>query len=99
MDREINGVPRVKNANFRFFRGRFAFVRFLLAKIGDDFGRLPERVIQGSVKLWRTFNSHCFCGESSGLILCVVGKRFPTLTGGRLNKNKNHTKSRPPQSR
>ena len=98
MDRKINGVPRVKNANFRFFRGRFAFVRFLLAKIGDDFGRLPERVVQRSVKLWSTFNTNCFCGESSGLTLCVVGGRFPTFTSGRLNKKKKHTESRPPQS-
>ena len=99
MNPEIDGVARVENANFRLFRGRFALVRFFLAKISDDFGRLPEGVVQRSVKIWSTVNTNCFCGESSGLILCFVGKRFPTFTGGRLNKKKKHTKSRPPQSR
>jgi hypothetical protein len=48
---EIDGMTRVQNAYFRWFRCRLSFVRFLLAKIGNRFRRLPERIVQRPVEL------------------------------------------------
>ena len=99
MNPEIDGVARVENAHFRSFGGRFAFVRFLLAKIGDDFGRLPERVVQGSVKLRSVIDTDGFGALSRGLVLCAVCGCFSSATSGKMNEKKQHTESAPPQGR
>ena len=51
MNPEIHGVSRVQNAYFRLLGWRLAFAGFPLTELGNGFGGLPERVVQGSVEL------------------------------------------------
>jgi hypothetical protein len=57
MDSEIDGGPRIKNTNLRFFRGVRAFEWFPLAKVGDRFRLLPQRVVEGSIERGTPINS------------------------------------------
>jgi hypothetical protein len=54
MNPEKDGVPCVENANFGLLCCGFSFVRLSLSKISDQFGRLPERIIQCPIHPWTT---------------------------------------------
>jgi hypothetical protein len=69
MNPEIRGMPRVENAYFCLLRWRLAFVRFSLTELGNGFGGLPERVVQGSVEPWGVVNTGCLRTHPSGLAL------------------------------
>jgi len=45
---------------------RLAFAGFPLTELGNGFGGLPERIVQGSVELWGVINRSCFRTQSGG---------------------------------
>jgi len=73
MDSKIDSSAGVKNTNFGLLRCGFTFKRFLLAKIPDDLGGLPERVVEGPIQLGRLIDAHCF-GDSRPFLRWVLGK-------------------------
>jgi len=60
MNAEINGMVCVKNSDFSSLCSRLTFIRFPLAEIRDPLGRLPQRVVQGSVDLRNPVNADGF---------------------------------------
>src|SRR5216117_1699340 len=69
MNAEVYGVARVENAYFCLLGCWLTFVRLPLAKISNDFRRLPELVVQGSVEPWGVIDVGCFRSNSNGLVL------------------------------
>jgi hypothetical protein len=69
MNAEVYGVARVENAYLCLLGCWFTFVRLPLVKISNDFRRLPELVVQGSVETWGAIDMDCFRSNSNGLVL------------------------------
>ena len=60
MNAEVYGVARVENAYFCLLGCWFTFIRLPLAKISNDFRRLPERIVQRPVELRSVIHSNGF---------------------------------------
>ncbi len=86
MNPKVDCRPRIKNANLCLLRRSLAFVRLALAKISDEFGGLPKRIVEGSIEFWRMVNRYCL--RHSGVIFRSSRQRGGSRTGACVRRKK-----------
>ena len=72
MNPEVHSMPCEKHAHFSSLRGQPTFMWFALSKIRYCFRRLPERIVESSIKLRCTVHADCFCHAFAFLHLRLV---------------------------